>query len=121
MNTSQVIKEGIDRSIKNYGLSSQYPWLKSSEDFNYEPIGRIAERVYTLTGLILKEYTLEGGQIHVFNWRHTLIFPFASSFPDSLNLKTLYDSMVQTVQSEFGDVPVSLKGEGFNIKLIITI
>lgn len=115
----KTIKTGIATSIAKKGLNIKYPWLNSPEDFNFEPIVNIANKIYDLTGLVLNCYTLESDS--VINWRHTLIFPFNSAFPFELNMSTLCNTMKTAVTSEFGEVSVVLKGVGMNIRLIIII
>ena len=118
----EIIKKGIATSIATGGeWVKQYPWLSTPEDFNYESSTNIANQIFESTGLILSNYHLEGGGGQDYNWKHTFVLPFASAFPDTLNLSTLCESIYEAVYSEFEEVDIVLKGVGMNIHVIVTI
>lgn len=119
-NTTDKVLEGITLFMDSTH-SKNYPWLNSPSDFNYEPLVMIAHKVTELTGMKLVKYRLSASN-DLANWTHRWYFGLNSS--TSLNLKTICDTLISAVNTEFDleDLDkITVRGQGFNLVLEVLV
>lgn len=92
-----------------------------SEDVDINPMVSICKNIYAITGLMVNDYTLEKTSDDTVI--HTWVFPLNMDYHRSLtlNLKTLTDTIDESINSQFDYVDTEIKGIGLSIYVKATI
>ena len=92
-----------------------------SIDVDINPIVSICKNIYAITGLMVNDYTLEKTPDDMVI--HTWVFPLNLDYHKSLtiNLKTLTDTIDESIHSQFDYVDTEIRGIGLSIYVKATI
>lgn len=86
-------------------------------EVDMEPMVNICKEIYTLTGLKVNDYSLE--KTPKDRIIHTWVFPMEKNL--ILNLRTLHNSIINAIESQFDDVDIEIKGIGLSIYVKATL
>lgn len=86
-------------------------------EVDIEPMVNICREIYTITGLKVNDYTLE--KTSKDRVVHTWVLPMEKNL--ILNLRTLHNSIINAIESQFDDVDIEIKGIGLSIYVKATL
>ena len=86
-------------------------------EVDMEPMVRICREIYAITGLMVNDYILEKNSKD--RVVHTWVFPIDRKL--TLNLRTLHNSIIKAIESQFDDVDIEIKGIGLSIYVKATL
>lgn len=109
-----IRKKNYTRNIIEIGIKeSSFSIL----EVDMEPMVKICREIYAITGLKVNDYTLEKTpQDRIV---HTWVFPMKKDL--TLNLRTLHNSIINAIESQFDDVDIEIKGIGLSIYVKATL
>ena len=86
-------------------------------EVDMEPMVSICREIYAITGLKVNDYILEKNSKD--RVVHTWVFPMDRKL--TLNLRTLHNSIINAIESQFDDVDIEIKGIGLSIYVKATL
>ena len=88
-------------------------------EVDMEPMVKICREIYAITGLKVNDYTLE--KTSKDRVVHTWVFPMDRKLKLTINLRTLPNSIINAIESQFDDVDIEIKGMGLSIYVKATL